>query len=112
MARYRSATNRRWRDAITRARRSNYSLGSSRHRYPRCIHSGQKVMTAILAIIDRLLLLVVKWAVAREQAKAQRLRDAIEQNPANWFADHFDSVSDDATAKKTNEADPSDTKTS
>jgi hypothetical protein len=53
-------------------------------------------MTAILAIIDRLLLLVVRWAVAREQAKAQRLRDALEENPADWYAAHFDSVSNPA----------------
>ena len=68
-------------------------------------------MTAILAIIDRLLLLVVKWAVAREQAKAQRLRDALEENPADWYAAHFDSVSNPANtpADKTN---PDDTKAS
>jgi hypothetical protein len=68
-------------------------------------------MTAILAIIDRLLLLVVRWAVAREQAKAQRLRDALEENPADWYAAHFDSVSNPANtpADKTT---PDDTKAS
>jgi hypothetical protein len=34
--------------------------------------------------------------VAREQAKAQRLRDALEENPADWYAAHFDSVSNPA----------------
>jgi hypothetical protein len=68
-------------------------------------------MTAILAIIDRLLLIVVRWAVAREQAKAQRLRDALEENPADWYAAHFDSVSNPANtpADKTS---PDDTKAS
>lgn len=109
MARYRSATNRRWRDAITSARRGDYSLGSSRYRYPRRIYSGQKVMTAILAIIDRLLLLVVRWAVAREQAKAQRLRDALEENPADWYIAHFNSMSDTANTP-TDKTNPDDTK--
>ncbi len=61
-------------------------------------------MSSLLAIIDRLLLLVVRWAVAREQAKAQRLRDALEENPADWYAAHFDSVSNPANtpADKTN----------
>jgi hypothetical protein len=47
--------------------------------------------------------------VAREQAKAQRLRDAIEENPADWYAAHFDSVSNPANtpADKTT---PDDTK--
>lgn len=68
-------------------------------------------MTAILAIIDRLLLLVVRWAVAREQAKAQRLRDALEENPADWYAAHFDSVSNPANTPA-NKTSPDDTKAS
>lgn len=61
-------------------------------------------MSSLFAFIDRLLLLVVRWAVAREQAKAQRLRDAIEENPADWYAAHFDSVPNPANtpADKTN----------
>lgn len=61
-------------------------------------------MSSLFAIIDRLLLLVVRWAVAREQAKAQRLRDAIEENPADWYIAHFNSMSDPANtpADKTN----------
>lgn len=104
MARYRSVANRHWRDAITRARRRDSGIRSSRHRYVRRIYSGHEVVSSLLAIIDRLLLLVVRWAVAREQAKAQRLRDALEENPADWYAAHFDSVSNPTStpANKTN----------
>jgi hypothetical protein len=49
--------------------------------------------------------------VAREQAKAQRLRDALEENPADWYIAHFNSMSDSANTP-TNKTNPDDTKTS
>ena len=66
-------------------------------------------MSSLFAIIDRLLLLVVRWAVAREQAKAQRLRDALEENPADWYIAHFNSMSDTANTP-TDKTNPDDTK--
>jgi hypothetical protein len=61
-------------------------------------------MFNLISIIDRLLTLLVKWSIDREQAKAQKERDALHKNPANWFADHFNSVPDstDNQANKTN----------
>jgi len=61
-------------------------------------------MFKIIDIFDRLLLLIVKWAVQREQLKAQRTRDELEKNPADWFVGHFNSVSAD-----TNQADQANT---
>ena len=66
-------------------------------------------MFKIIDIFDRLLLLIVKWAVKREQLKAQRLRDELLENPADWFAGHFNSVPTD-TAEKTDQANASDSK--
>jgi hypothetical protein len=66
-------------------------------------------MFKLFDIIDRLLLLIVKWAVQREQLKAQKERDELLKNPADWFAGHFNSVPTD-TAEKTDQADTSDSK--
>jgi len=59
-------------------------------------------MLKLFDIIDRLLLLIVKWAVQREQLKAQKERDELLKNPADWFAGHFNSVPTD-TAEKTDQ---------
>ena len=66
-------------------------------------------MFKIFDIIDRLLLLISKWAVQREQLKAQKERDELLKNPADWFAGHFNSVPTD-TAEKTDQANASDSK--
>jgi hypothetical protein len=66
-------------------------------------------MFKIIDIIDRLLLLIVKWAVKREQLKAQKERDELLKNPADWFTGHFNSVSTNA-AEETDKANTSDSK--
>jgi hypothetical protein len=66
-------------------------------------------MFKIIAIFDRLLLLIVKWAVQREQLKAQRNRDELLKNPADWFDGHFNSVPTDAN--QADQANTSDSKT-
>jgi hypothetical protein len=66
-------------------------------------------MFKIFDILDRLLLLIVKWAAQREQLKAQKERDELLKNPADWFAGHFNSVPTD-TAEKTDQANASDSK--
>ena len=68
-------------------------------------------MFKIIDIFDRLLLLIVKWAVKREQLKAQRLRDELLENPADWFAGHFNSVPTNA-AEEIDKTDNSDSKAS
>jgi hypothetical protein len=68
-------------------------------------------MFKIIDIIDRLLLLIVKWAVQREQLKAQKERDELLKSPADWFAGHFNSVPTNA-AEKTDKADNSNSKAS
>lgn len=68
-------------------------------------------MSKIIDIIDRLLLLIVKWAVQREQLKAQRNRDELLKNPADWYAGHFNSVPTDTNAEKADQANTSDSKT-
>jgi hypothetical protein len=67
-------------------------------------------MFKIIDIIDRLLLLIVKWAVQREQLKAQKERDELLKNPADWFTGHFNSVPTNA-AEETDKANTSDSKT-
>jgi hypothetical protein len=66
-------------------------------------------MFKIFDIIDRLLLLIVKWAAQREQLKAQKERDELLKNPADWFAGHFNSVPTDTN--QTDQANASDSKT-
>lgn len=66
-------------------------------------------MFKIIDIIDRLLMLLVKWSIQREQLKAQKERDDLLKNPADWFAGHFNSVPTDTT-EKTNQANASDSK--
>lgn len=66
-------------------------------------------MFNIIAILDRLLLLIVKWAVQREQLKAQRIRNELEKNPADWFVGHFDSVP--TNSDQADQANTSDSKT-
>lgn len=65
-------------------------------------------MFKIFDIIDRLLLLIVKWAVQREQLKAQKERDELLKNPADWFVGHFNSVPTDTN--QTDQANASDSK--
>jgi hypothetical protein len=66
-------------------------------------------MSKLIDIIDRLLMIFVKWAVKREQLNAQRNRDELQKDPADWFADHFNSVPTDAN--KTDQTNASDSKT-
>jgi hypothetical protein len=69
-------------------------------------------MFNFLAIIDRLLILLAKWSIQREQIKAQKARDELLKNPADWFAGHFDGLPTNTTnTTKTNQADTSDSKT-
>jgi hypothetical protein len=65
-------------------------------------------MLKLFDIIDRLLLLIVKWAAQREQLKAQKERDELLKNPADWFAGHFNSVPTDTN--QTDQANASDSK--
>ena len=67
-------------------------------------------MFKIIAIIDKILLIIINWAIQREQLKAQKARDELFKNPANWFADHFNSMPTDPSSKKTNKADTSNSK--
>jgi hypothetical protein len=69
-------------------------------------------MFNFLAIIDRLLILLAKWSIQREQIKAQKARDELLKNPADWFAGHFnDSLPTNTTdTTKTNQADTSNPK--
>ena len=67
-------------------------------------------MSKIIDIIDRLLLLIVKWAVQREQLKAQKERDELLKNPADWFDGHFNSVPKPTNTEKTDQTNTSDSK--
>jgi hypothetical protein len=67
-------------------------------------------MFKLIDIFDRLLLLIVKWAVQREQLKAQKERDELLKNPADWFVGHFNSVPTDTSAEKTDQTNASDSK--
>lgn len=67
-------------------------------------------MLKLIAIIDRLLIMLAKWSMKREQLQAQRKRDELLKNPADWFAGHFDSLPTYRDTDKTNKADNSDSK--
>lgn len=68
-------------------------------------------MFKIIEIIDRLLIILAKWSIQREQIKAQKARDELLKNPADWFAGHFnDSLPTDTDPTKTNQADTSNPK--
>ena len=57
-------------------------------------------MIKIIAVLDRLLALLQGWVARQEHKKAQEARDALEQNPADWFDTHFSNgVRTDSTSK-------------
>lgn len=68
-------------------------------------------MFKIIDIIDRLFILLSRWSIQREQLKAQKERDELLKNPADWFAGHFDSVPTNTNAEKTDKASTADSKT-
>lgn len=67
-------------------------------------------MLKLLDILDRLILIFVKWSIQREQLKAQRQRDELLKNPADWFAGHFNSVPNDTADKTSDKTDADNTK--
>jgi len=46
-------------------------------------------VTQLLAILKLVTQWIDEWRTARKQRKAQDARDALEQNPNDWFDDHF-----------------------
>lgn len=56
-------------------------------------------MISFFAVIDKLLVLLLKWAASKEQTKIQEARDKIEENPADWFEHHFDGMPSDKSNK-------------
>ena len=68
-------------------------------------------MLKLLDILDRLILIFVKWSIQREQLKAQRQRDELLKIPADWFAGHFNSVPNDTADKTPTKTDADNTKT-
>jgi len=67
-------------------------------------------MFKIIAIIDRLLIIFSQWSIKREQLKAQRNRDELLKNPADWFSGHFDGLPTYRDTDKTDKTDSSDSK--
>ena len=49
-------------------------------------------MKLFLVILDRLLALYQGWAYKKEQERAQKELEAIENAPDDWFKQHFDSL--------------------
>jgi len=58
-------------------------------------------MISFLSLLDKLLTLVQSYAAVLKQRKAQRELDALEANPADWFANHFDGLPDESNKDKT-----------
>jgi hypothetical protein len=46
-------------------------------------------MFNLLSLLDKLLTLLQGWVARQENKKAQEARDELEQNPADWFDEHF-----------------------
>lgn len=68
-------------------------------------------MLKLIAIIDRLLIMLAKWSMQREQLRAQKERDELLKNPADWFAEHFDGLPEYRDTDKTDKTDSANTKT-
>ena len=68
-------------------------------------------MTKLIAVIDRLLALLDKWIAYQEHKKAQKARDALEQNPADWFDTHFSNGVRTDDSNKTDQTNTENTKT-
>jgi hypothetical protein len=68
-------------------------------------------MKIIFAVLDRLLTLLDEWVARQEHKKAQKARDALEQNPADWFDTHFSNGVRTDDSSKTNQTDTSDSET-
>lgn len=47
-------------------------------------------MSKVLSIIYGLLMLLKSWQVKQEQTDAQEQANKIEQDPVDWFNNHFD----------------------
>jgi hypothetical protein len=67
-------------------------------------------MKILLAVLDRLLALLDKWVARQEHKKAQKARDALEQNPADWFDIHFNIGVRTDKPSKTDQTDTTDSK--
>ena len=68
-------------------------------------------MTKLIAVLDRLLALLDKWVAHQEHKKAQKARDALEQNPADWFDTHFSNGVRTADSSKTDQTNIDNSKT-
>jgi hypothetical protein len=62
-------------------------------------------MIKIIAVLDKLLALLQGWVARQEHKKAQEARDAIEQNPADWFGTHFSNGVHSDKSSKTDKTD-------
>jgi len=65
-------------------------------------------MISFLAVIDKLLTFLDRWVALQKEKKAQKEYDELEANPADWFDNHFGSVSDESNkteSTKTNSGD-------
>ena len=67
-------------------------------------------MSKLLDIIDRLLIMLAKWSIKREQIKAQKARDELLKNPADWFSGHFDGMPNPTDTEKANKTNTANTK--
>jgi hypothetical protein len=69
-------------------------------------------MFKLISILDRLLFLLNKWAVQREQKKAQKDSDELHKNPSHWFDTHFNGMPTVADkSEQTNKTNITNTKT-
>jgi hypothetical protein len=68
-------------------------------------------MKIIFVVLDRLLALLDEWVSRQEHKKAQKARDALEQNPADWFDNHFTNGVRTDDSSKTDQTDTANSKT-
>ena len=68
-------------------------------------------MIKLIEVLGRLLALFDKWVARQEQKKAQKARDALEKNPADWFDTHFSNGVRTDDYNKTDQTDTENTKT-
>ena len=61
-------------------------------------------MISIVSFLDRVFSLIQVLLKKIQEKRAQDERDSLEANPADWFNEHFDGVSDTSNETETSQA--------
>jgi len=68
-------------------------------------------MISFISVIDKLLTFLDRWVALQKEKKAQKEYNELEANPADWFDNHFDGLSDESDKTEPTKTNISDKKT-